>query len=97
MDKFESEMKVFASNQGVSATVSTVKDSVVIELISKPNVSDSLTKKGDLVEINYTAKLADGKIFESSYDLQQPAKFEIGAGQVIRGWEEEVLDMCLGR
>ena len=39
---------------------------------------------------------ASGKQFDASYDRGQPLTFAVGAGQVIKGWDEGLLDMCPG-
>lgn len=39
---------------------------------------------------------SNGKQFDSSYDRGQPFRFQIGMGQVIRGWDEGVMQMSLG-
>ncbi|EMC94733.1 hypothetical protein BAUCODRAFT_74261 [Baudoinia panamericana UAMH 10762] len=55
------------------------------------------TKKGDKVEMHYRGTLAsDGSQFDASYDRGQPLSFHLGKGQVIRGWDEGLLDMCVG-
>lgn len=36
-------------------------------------------------------------IFCFSYDRDQPFSFQIGAGQVIKGWDQGLLDMCVGK
>jgi FK506-binding protein 14 len=35
-------------------------------------------------------------IFLCSYDRDQPFNFQLGAGQVIKGWDQGLLDMCVG-
>jgi FKBP-type peptidyl-prolyl cis-trans isomerase len=53
-------------------------------------------KKGDIVEVNYTGKFLDGKIFDSSYERNKPIKFTLGKGQVIKGWDEGISYMKEG-
>ncbi|KAF4142085.1 FKBP-type peptidyl-prolyl cis-trans isomerase [Phytophthora infestans] len=53
--------------------------------------------RGDTMVMHYTGKLAkDGKVFDSSIDRGQPFQFQIGVGQVIRGWDEGVMRMSKG-
>ncbi|RMZ73642.1 triose phosphate translocater [Pyrenophora seminiperda CCB06] len=54
------------------------------------------SQKGDLLSMHYKGTLLDGTKFDSSYDRGSPLKFKIGTGQVITGWDEGLLDMCIG-
>jgi peptidylprolyl isomerase/FKBP-type peptidyl-prolyl cis-trans isomerase FkpA len=53
-------------------------------------------KSGDTVTVNYLGTLLNGTKFDSSYDRNQPFSFQLGAGQVIVGWDKGLLGMKVG-
>jgi FK506-binding protein 14 len=67
-----------------------------VEYVSVPESCDKKAGNGNTLTMHYTGTLEDGTKFDSSYDRSEPFKFQIGVGQVIKGWEEGVLGMCVG-
>jgi FKBP-type peptidyl-prolyl cis-trans isomerase len=53
-------------------------------------------KAGDDVTVDYTGYLLDGTKFDSSKDHGQPFTFKLGAGRVIKGWDEGVAKLNVG-
>ena len=51
-------------------------------------------KKGDTAQVHYTGRLEDGQVFDSS-DGGEPLEFEVGAGQVIPGFDQGVRGMSV--
>ena len=52
--------------------------------------------EGQTVRVHYTGWLTDGTKFDSSLDRNDPFRFRLGAGRVIRGWDEGVQGMRVG-
>jgi len=46
---------------------------------------------GQTIRCHYTGKLTTGFTFDSSYDRGRPLTFNVGVGQVIKGWDEGIL------
>lgn len=81
----------------VAAPVDTIRlRSGVIFWTTRPGVGER-PNAGQKVWIQYTGRLADGKIFDTSRKTGKPFKFTLGAGQVIPGMDETIAQMHVGQ
>jgi len=63
---------------------------------TKPGDGATFPKSGQRVTVHYTGKLTNGQKFDSSRDRGRPFQFNIGRGEVIKGWDEGVMQMSVG-
>jgi len=67
-----------------------------IYYIEKAKGTGARAVPGKKVKVHYTGTLLNGTKFDSSRDRNQPFEFELGKGQVIKGWDEGVALMNVG-
>lgn len=85
---FMSQQKISQeSNSSATAQVITQDVSVGTGIIAE---------SGMIVTVNYVGQFADGKVFDSSIERGTPFTFTLGAGQVIKGWDQGLVGMKVG-
>lgn len=84
----------------IAATLVSAKSGDVTELQigvkHRPASCEIQAHKGDKIKVHYRGKLTDGSVFDSSFERGTPFDFELGSGQVIKGWDQGLLGMCVG-
>jgi FKBP-type peptidyl-prolyl cis-trans isomerase len=78
------------------AQPATTKTSSGLEYIDLTVGTGTVAVSGKNVAVHYTGWLTNGKKFDSSVDRGQPFQFSLGAGKVIKGWDEGVAGMKIG-
>lgn len=69
-------------------------DEMKIEVLTEGNGAEATP--GHNVKVHYTGWLTDGTKFDSSVDRGDPFVFPLGAGRVIKGWDQGVAGMKIG-
>jgi len=107
LDPEESNPTLFAmATETIQADASALGGPMTVD---KPQITDSGLQYTDLevgtgaeasagqtVVVHYRGTLEDGSQFDASYDRGQPFSFPLGAGRVIKGWDEGVQGMKVG-
>ena len=78
--------------------MSAPQDSIPSGLIKEDLVvgKGEIAALGNDVLVHYVGRMADGTQFDSSINRRDPLDFSLGAGDVIRGWDEGIQGMKVG-
>lgn len=68
--------------------------SVVIQDIEPGDGAEA--HPGQTVSVHYTGWLTDGTVFDTSRNRVRPMVFRLGAGEVIKGWDQGIVGMRIG-
>jgi FKBP-type peptidyl-prolyl cis-trans isomerase len=83
-----------AFKDGSAQNVMTTPEGLKVEILQAGNGPKA--EPGKMVKVHYTGTLENGKKFDSSRDRGQPFEFQLGAGQVIRGWDQGIAMLKVG-
>ena len=95
MVEAETSAAAAAPTQQVGDELHLTNDRGVIKKITKVGEEGPDIYEGQEVLVNYTGRLEDGTVFDSSID-KEALKVNIGVGQVIKGWDLGIMAMKLG-
>jgi FKBP-type peptidyl-prolyl cis-trans isomerase len=77
-----------------SSAVNTTPSGLIYVTTRRSN--GRLPRPGETVIVHYTGVLSNGVKFDSSLDREGPLRFKLGAGQVIKGWDEGIAKLRVG-
>jgi peptidylprolyl isomerase len=91
---------VTMTDDAAAQSAKPVTTSSGLQMIDTQAGTGAQPKQGQTAVVHYTGYLNDngkkGKKFDSSVDRGQPFEFPVGAGRVIKGWDEGVASMKVG-
>ncbi len=84
------------SNSGVNMADETITTASGLQIKTIVVGTGDKAEVGKTAVVHYTGWLLDGTKFDSSVDRGTPFEFQLGAGRVIKGWDEGVATMNIG-
>ncbi len=90
----ETKKKIDAELDKIAAGFKKTDSGLRYQILQKG--SGKKAEKGNQVSVHYKGQLVDGTVFDSSYQRKQPIDFQVGIGQVIKGWDEGLQLLQVG-
>lgn len=85
----------FGAKPTVATSTDTPSEDLAVKVLSEGDGKEVGSK--DLLVANYLGQVWDtGTVFDNSYDRGEPAAFAIGAGAVIKGWDDALVGQKVG-
>ena len=90
----DDKAKMEAALDKIAAGFDKTESGLRYQIIQKGNGKKA--EKGNNISVHYKGQLVDGTVFDSSYQRKQPIDFQVGIGQVIKGWDEGLQLLKVG-
>lgn len=94
IEAVQQKISIEAGQQEPITKSNTQKNGMNIEVTKEGNGPE--ITNGQTAVVDYVGKLSDGTIFDASARYGKPFEFALGAGMVIKGWEQGVVGMKVG-
>lgn len=69
-------------------------DGLVVEVLREG--TGRIVTAGDTISAHYLGQVWDGQVFDNSFDRGAPLDFVVGVGQVIKGWDQGLVNRTVG-
>ncbi|MFN3557256.1 MAG: FKBP-type peptidyl-prolyl cis-trans isomerase [Bacteroidales bacterium] len=80
----------------IDNNITTQPEESGLIIVIKEQGSGPKPEPGQTVTVHYTGMVLDGTVFDSSVERGDPFRFQLGRGQVIRGWDEGISKLNIG-
>ena len=81
----------------VEENINTINFNQPANTLNTMDTTNAVAKVGDIVSVKYTGKFADGTVFDATDKHGgKPIQFQLGAGRVIKGWDQGLVGMKVG-
>ncbi len=95
-------VSAIAESSPIVENIATESSKPMEENVTELKIEDSVVGTGEeaisgkTISVHYTGTLTNGTKFDSSKDRGEPFEFTLGAGQVIKGWDQGFVGMKVG-
>lgn len=94
--KCNDKAKTAATEESGSSLGDTITTATGLKYVIWKKGDGEKAEAGDKVSVHYDGRLLDGSQFDSSYKRGKPFDFPLGAGRVIKGWDEGIAYLNVG-
>lgn len=97
LSPFQKPATAPAGTTTTAAATTTMEQATQLQVTDDVVGTGAVAQAGDTVTVNYVGSLTNGTVFDASADHgSQGFTFTLGAGQVIKGWDEGIVGMKVG-